>query len=123
MSDCVMTNSVTNPSSGKQDHTVFIRWNWVHPKYSSKKQSSSLIKQHILTLNRYAPLISLQDPVINKNYAIVVKELGLLYDIQRKNCKVNLPMWGQTAVIIFLLYLMVKSVLKQLSIREWCYHK
>jgi hypothetical protein len=87
-SECVMASSVTIISSDKQDnHEMFIHRNWfeVDPKYSSKKQNTSLIKQYIPALNSYAPLINLQVPVINtKSDAVVVKELGLPYDIERR---------------------------------------
>jgi hypothetical protein len=92
-SDCVLASSVTNPSSDKrEDHEVFIHRNWIEVDskhccnlHSFKKQNSASVNQPILTSNHYAPLINLQDPLVNINNAIVANELGLLQDIQMED--------------------------------------
>jgi hypothetical protein len=83
-------------------------------KYSSTKQSSSLVEQHIPALNSDTSPINLQDPVLNKNYAIVVKELGPPDDIQMEELQTESINVEASCGIISRSYLRVKSVLQQL---------
>jgi hypothetical protein len=53
--------------------------------HSLKKQNSTSVNQPILTSNRYASLINLQDPLVNINQTIAANELGLVQDIQRED--------------------------------------
>jgi hypothetical protein len=83
--------------------------------YNFKQRNSLPVNRHILTSNRYAELINLQYLVVDVNDGTVSSGLGLLHDVQRED--------RQTVVITFLLYLLAKSIPKQLrnqrAVRSW----
>jgi hypothetical protein len=110
-----MASSATNLSSNKQDQTVFLYRNWTEivSKHSYMKQNSSLVEWHIPALNSYTSAISLQDPVLNKNHVIVIKELGLPGDVQREELQTE-SVNVEASCGHHIPVLMVKSVLQQL---------
>jgi hypothetical protein len=58
-------------------------------RYSFKEQDSLPVNQPILTPNRYAQSINLQESAVNVNDMIVSNELGSLHDTQREDWQIE----------------------------------
>jgi hypothetical protein len=89
-SDCACTISDTHPSID-QDHEESTHRIWIEVNnklrsnlYKFKKRDSLPVDQHILTSNRFTPLINLQDPTVDVNDGTVSNKRAQLHNVQRE---------------------------------------